>query len=298
MNNKNQFGFAEFKIQKMMTKHGWKEGQGLGKSMVGNSKFGIKLNRKYSRTGLGDIPGKDFENEWWHKLYENASKNIGKKEDLKTKIDLNDVITQQRKFQDSQIRNGSYFIPIKFIKAGTITNSEFISERNEDSSSEDERLDFAVGNPTSSDLFNTCGGIFNKNARYGINHSGKLDRVKEQEERFLTSVDIKKAEKLEEMPKKIKKKKKKTPCEKISSQQSDKDQKSSEDVEKICEKRKKKKKKILIKEEDNLTRKSKKEKSSAEAVENKSEKKKKKKRKLEKEDIENIPSKKSKKKIQ
>merc|ERR1719427_2533512 len=110
----------------MMTKHGWNRGNGLGAALDGDSEFGIKVKRKYSKTGLGDEPGKELMNEWWHKVYDKASENISSKKP--TNNDLSSVMKKPLAFKTAKLKNGYTFVPVQFVKRETLNNNDFIEE--------------------------------------------------------------------------------------------------------------------------------------------------------------------------
>lgn len=58
-----------------LTKHGWSEGEGLGKNGEGISKA-IKIPLKKDNTGVGYNHSADFTNHWWSTAFDDALKNI------------------------------------------------------------------------------------------------------------------------------------------------------------------------------------------------------------------------------
>ena len=44
-------------------------------SQTGEAEFNIIVKRKYTKAGLGDVPGSELSNNWWNRLYNTVAKN-------------------------------------------------------------------------------------------------------------------------------------------------------------------------------------------------------------------------------
>lgn len=62
-------------FKNQMKQHGWKEGQGLGKSEQG-MKEAIKVSLKNNKNGLGLNPSDQFAFHWWDHVFNKVASSI------------------------------------------------------------------------------------------------------------------------------------------------------------------------------------------------------------------------------
>ncbi|XP_053680914.1 G patch domain-containing protein 4 [Anopheles nili] len=193
----------------ILNKYGWKEGEGLGRNNNG-IKAPIKANLKFNTAGFGANQSADVTNTWWKRVYDDAASNIevqGEKEkDASTSpvkirqvdTDAVEITTNgyslnklKRKEQAGNAVQSSRYGNV-FIKASTLlggTGRE-IDVPNHVST---EDIEFKpVKTMTDEQLFAACGGrTAHKGARHGLNLTGKLARIEEQNNKLLQELESK-----------------------------------------------------------------------------------------------------------
>jgi len=161
-----------------MNRHGWVEGKGLGANEDGMAEP-IKVKIKNDLTGVGYNHAKQFTNFWWDDAFKNASSNI------LVENNSNEVkITSNKKEKKSRTVKAAHLSYKNFVQNGVMVDG--VVERTSDSStSEDE--DETCSNLTDDQLLKACGGrTAHKGARHGIKQAGKLARLAQCEQDYLT----------------------------------------------------------------------------------------------------------------
>ncbi|XP_055378851.1 G patch domain-containing protein 4 [Condylostylus longicornis] len=175
--------------KKMMKKYGWNEGEGLGKNKSGINKP-LNAHLKFDTTGLGVDKAAEFNNHWWQRVYNQAANNIKVKEDINQislhtdKNDPVEISTKNYSVKKLKAKTNSAGYNF-FLKSATLTNMGCEIEDPNKTDAQD--LDLPKFKTlTDEELFAACGGrTAHKGARHGLNLAGKLERLKEQEERLL-----------------------------------------------------------------------------------------------------------------
>ncbi|KAL3884631.1 hypothetical protein ACJMK2_024758 [Sinanodonta woodiana] len=176
-----------------LTKHGWKEGSGLGKAENG-IKEAIKVKIKNDVAGVGHDPGADFTFHWWDHVFNKAAGSIHVKntengvEVKKVSADNGPVVSKKRKTYDK--KNMLYG---QFVKGATLSDGSYesVPGRREESSDDEEKTKnkTAIIPANEQEIFKLCGGLTaHKAARHGHKLSGKLSRVEEQERLLVESM--------------------------------------------------------------------------------------------------------------
>jgi len=272
-NKANNFGFANNKVESMMTKHGWSRGQGLGLMERGEAEFNIIVKRKYTKAGLGDVPGSELSNNWWNRLYNTVAKN-GTSDlppEKSTSELLKDEMKKPLQFQKAcRLPNGALFIPVKFVKGPTIKSEKVTPPKEEASADESEvveakkevkveakkevkiekkadkkKIDFKVDLNKMDSMFSACNGlVIHRGSKYGLNSKGKMARLAEQEMKqsiLKAEKSVKKEKKPEEVkPEPVceKKKKKSKKCKKNKALDKKSSEKSKVDESPVAEDKK------------------------------------------------------------
>merc|ERR1712226_1467842 len=181
--------------EKILKKHGWKSGEGLGKHSQGISKP-IKASLKFDKAGVGHDPAKEFTNSWWDDAYKQAADNviIDNDQDGTVKINWKKKSKEQKRHKHS-IVNSQY---TAFVQSATLESGKLI--RNQGSTKgEDEINDKQCKKAvelTDEELFKACGGLTaHKGARHGHKMSAKQKRIELQEKELL--MQMKKTYKLD-----------------------------------------------------------------------------------------------------
>ena len=191
-------------------------GKGLGKQEDGIVEA-IKPKLKFDTTGVGHKS--DVCNNWWESVFNKAAKNICVEKNS-SKVSLNVVDQDAAIFSNKQDLNSlqkEHRSGYKtFLKTSTLENGKMTQEKTLSTKSEvkPELLHFAISDD---DLFKACGGrTAHKGARHGLNLTGKLARIAQQEKEMLSALSLQKGsiqtteitEKKEEKSKKKKRKRK------------------------------------------------------------------------------------------
>lgn len=173
--------------RKQLEKYGWEEGKGLGKDETGMT-TAIKPKLKYDNTGLGHDIAKDFTNNWWDNVYNNASKNIEIKKDEGNEVKMNlkngesvEISTKTYSVRDFK-KNNDKLAYGTFLRTSQLTTKGVVDFENVPEAPIPQK----VVNLTDDELFAACGGrTAHKGARHGIKQSGKLSRIDKQEKLLL-----------------------------------------------------------------------------------------------------------------
>lgn len=179
---------ASFNPMSQLTKHGWTEGNGLGRNEHGMAEA-IKVNLKFDTRGVGHDAAEEFTYHWWDHAFNKASESI--------KVDVDGEDVKVIKSKDYQISaRKSHVTPSanknllygRFVKAGTLTGNDLVeedkpeTESDSDSDSDSDNDKRHTEKMTDEELFKICGGLTaHKGARHGLKASGKLARIMEQE---------------------------------------------------------------------------------------------------------------------
>ena len=167
-----------------MSKHGWVEGKGLGANEDGMPEP-IKVKIKKDLAGVGYNHAKQFTNFWWEDAFKNASSNIF------VENEPNGVkITSKEKENKRKRKKAGHFSYKSFVQNGVMVDG--VVEQTFDSSTSDEE-DTIIGNACLTDdhLLKVCGGrTAHKGARHGIKQAGKLARLAQYEQSFLTKYNL------------------------------------------------------------------------------------------------------------
>ncbi|XP_055618856.1 G patch domain-containing protein 4 [Toxorhynchites rutilus septentrionalis] len=179
----------------VLLKFGWKEGDGLGKNSDGIAKP-IKASFKFNSAGLGADPAKDLTNNWWDRVYSEASGNL--------EVDSEGKISQ-KEADAVEISNKSYSVKkLKqktadgkanyggFLRASTLLTN-IGKEEDLEGHVKTEDIEFKPAKIlTDEELFAACEGrTAHKGARHGLNLSGKLARIEAQNNKLLDDLQSK-----------------------------------------------------------------------------------------------------------
>lgn len=169
--------------EKILQKHGWCQGQGLGKYSQGISDP-IKPNLKFDKTGVGHDPAKEFTDTWWSDAYKQAADNvvIGQDQDG----DINVSLKKEKKDKKSLKRSLANSQYTSFVQSSTLDGGKMIDNPEKE---KDEKTQISLNSSTSNqktltdeELFAACGGLTaHKGARHGHKMSGKQRRLEMQE---------------------------------------------------------------------------------------------------------------------
>lgn len=251
--------------RKILSKYGWKDGDGLGKNNNGIAKP-LKATLKFDNAGFGaDQAAADFNNHWWERVFNEAANNVDVKRDgEKVKMNIKNAddgveistksysIKKLKKAKQNRAVEKSYD---NFLQAATLTN-EGDEVENPDKIDTDDIEVTKVKFLTDEELFNACGGrTAHKGARHGLKLSGKLSRIEQQEAELLAKMIEKrnnvlednlvssKTQDAEKNPERKKKKKNKNKEKSLDECETKKDQEQGSETQYDCIKLKKNKRK-------------------------------------------------------
>lgn len=172
-------------------------GDSLGKTTQG-IKVPIKAHRKTNLAGLGSSTTADITgNNWWERVYNEASDN------LNVDKNANGQVTVSKKDEEGvEITNKSYSFKKlrektagretyggKFIKAATLLADVGEEKEIADHVKTEDIQVAATKTLTDAELFAACGGLTaHKGARHGLKLTGKLNRMKEQDDALLAQL--------------------------------------------------------------------------------------------------------------
>uniref|UniRef100_A0A0A9X9H2 G patch domain-containing protein 4 n=1 Tax=Lygus hesperus TaxID=30085 RepID=A0A0A9X9H2_LYGHE len=168
-----------------LEKYGWREGEGLGKKKDGQA-APIKTKLKLNSHGIGYNPGVEYSNNWWERVFNEAASNIKSVKDQDgsvTQVETNGEveITTEKK------RKGKDLTYNHFKKKSCLNGTKTEELPESDSSSEDD----TAGGVSDDRLFEICGGrTGHKGSRHGLNLSGKLARLEQQEKQLVCKPGI------------------------------------------------------------------------------------------------------------
>lgn len=175
--------------KRMLEKYGWSEGQGLGKDLHG-MKTALKPKAKFNLLGLGHDRAQEFTYRWWEDAFNEAATNVnvvkaedGPRVETIEKDSLQISAVKRSRIKRDKAKYGT------FIKVQTLTKHGLEQEPGLEIEVEEKPKELPV---TLSDeqLFKACGGLTaHKGARHGLTLSGKLRRVREQEEALLEALE-------------------------------------------------------------------------------------------------------------
>ncbi|XP_045209468.2 G patch domain-containing protein 4-like [Mercenaria mercenaria] len=179
--------------RKQLSKHGWTDGQGLGKEEEG-IKEAIKVKIKQDKKGVGHDPGEEFSFHWWDHVFNKAASKI----QVNTTEDgvevKNSGDTKVSKKKDCKTYDNKAMLYGQFVKGSTLSNGLETREKTlEDSSDEEPGEATQCLMPDQEEIvFKMCGGrTAHKGARHGLKLNGKLLRIQEQEKLLLDSYNSK-----------------------------------------------------------------------------------------------------------
>lgn len=184
----------------ILHKYGWREGDGLGKNSDGIVKP-IKASFKFNSSGLGSDQAKDLTNNWWDRVFNEATNNLevgpsGKiTQKDKDGVEISDKSYSVRKLKqqtaDGKANYGG------FLKASKLLTNVGREEEIE-GHVKTEDIEFKAPKVlTDEELFAACGGrTAHKGARHGLNLTGKLARIEAQNTKLLQELESKSFEKV------------------------------------------------------------------------------------------------------
>ncbi|XP_065372047.1 G patch domain-containing protein 4 [Calliphora vicina] len=187
--------------RKILLNCGWKDGDGLGKKRDGIAKP-LRATLKFDNAGFGaDQAASDFNNHWWERVFNEAATNVNVNHEgeqikmgLKDDEDAVEISTKsysikklkklKNRGESSEMRNGYE----NFLQAATLTNLGDEIENPDKIDTNDIEVT-KVKVLTDEELFKACGGrTAHKGARHGLNLSGKLARIEQQEAELLAKM--------------------------------------------------------------------------------------------------------------
>ncbi|XP_060573794.1 G patch domain-containing protein 4-like [Ruditapes philippinarum] len=181
--------------RKHLSKHGWTDGQGLGKDEEGITEA-IKVKIKQDKKGVGHNPGEEFSFHWWDHVFNKAASKI---EVSRTEDGVqikNSGDTKVSKTKNSKTYDNKAMLYGQFVKGSTLSNGLETREATlEESSDEEPGEETQCLMPDQAEVvFKMCGGrTAHKGARHGLKANGKLLRIQEQEKLLLEQYNSKSA---------------------------------------------------------------------------------------------------------
>lgn len=143
------------------------------------------FSKNARKSNVGHIPGSDLTENWWDQVYNKVASKIL----VKTTKDSVAVHAAETK-ESSKNKSLLY---ARFVKGATLKASEGIiveePEKSSESESEKEQIPPRL---TDEEIFKICGGrTAHKAAGHGLKQNGKLQRIQEQEQQYLESLNKK-----------------------------------------------------------------------------------------------------------
>ncbi|KAH8358521.1 hypothetical protein KR093_000699 [Drosophila rubida] len=209
--------------KKILSKYGWKEGDGLGKNNTGIA-APLKASLKFDNAGLGVDRATEFNDHWWERCFNEAASNVtvqvednGKvitarkageeAVEISTKGYSARKLKKAKEQQQRDAEGGAVYE--HFLKSALLTQEGGEVANEERIKAEDIAVS-KVHVMTDEELFKACGGrTAHKGARHGLKLSGKLARVEQQEREMLEKLQEKQKQPEVELSKTKKKKHKK-----------------------------------------------------------------------------------------
>ncbi|XP_017034404.1 G patch domain-containing protein 4 [Drosophila kikkawai] len=271
--------------KKILSKYGWKEGEGLGKNNTGIA-APLKASLKFDNAGLGVDRAQEFNDHWWERCFNEAASNVdvqvqqngkittGRKEG-EDAVEISTKAFSARKLKNAKEQHASDGKSTydNFLQTALLTQGGGEVENTERIRVEDIAVT-KVSVLTDEELFKACGGrTAHKGARHGLKLSGKIARLEQQERELLEKMQSK-LKAAEEQATAPKQKKRKDVSERESTEENLEPQEDNEDTSEVAapskSKKKKKDKAEKLKEKEEQTEdlpvKSKKKKNKAEKV--------------------------------
>uniref|UniRef100_A0A182JBU2 G patch domain-containing protein 4 n=1 Tax=Anopheles atroparvus TaxID=41427 RepID=A0A182JBU2_ANOAO len=188
----------------ILQKYGWKEGEGLGKNSDGIT-VPIKASFKFSNTGIGTDQAKDLTDNWWERVFNDASSNLevvsgGQNSQGGVSVrqldpDAVEITTKSYSVKKLKQRTangteGGTKYGNTFLKASTLLGGVGREEKVGNSVNMEDIEYKAAKSLTDEELFAACGGrTAHKGARHGLKLSGKLARIDEQNNKLLQKLE-------------------------------------------------------------------------------------------------------------
>ncbi|KAM8794313.1 G patch domain-containing protein 4 [Eudromia elegans] len=189
--------------ERLLLRHGWRRGRGLGRREDGIAEA-IRVKVKCDTAGVGHDAAEPFAFHWWDHVFNEAAANVA------VEAAQGGVAVRTRAARDAELSNkrprragraGAVLLYGRFVKAATLTargeeeaaGPPAASESSED---DDEKLDLSSARRlTDEELVRVCGGrTAHKGARHGLTMSAKLARLEEQERAFLAAHGLEKGQ--------------------------------------------------------------------------------------------------------
>lgn len=121
--------------KRYMAKHGWSEGQGIGKNLQGRKRH-IKVSFKADTAGLGSNPADSMTNSWWAKSFNKSAKRLRRRNDSDCSLSSDSSSDEEvddfgRKLHNTgsnklRIRNARQQLYSAFIHSGTLKGDKTI----------------------------------------------------------------------------------------------------------------------------------------------------------------------------
>lgn len=189
--------------KKILSKYGWKEGEGLGKHNDGIA-IPLKASLKFDNAGLGVDRAKEFNDHWWERCFNEATNNVDVRVGENGKItttrkdggDVVEITTKgfsARKLKKAKEQHASDGKAVydNFIQTSLLTQGGAEIENTERIRVEDIAVS-KINILTDEELFKACGGrTAHKGARHGLKLSGKIARLEQQEREMLEKLQAK-----------------------------------------------------------------------------------------------------------
>ncbi|ALC48039.1 CG15561 [Drosophila busckii] len=190
--------------KKILSKYGWKEGDGLGKNNDGIA-APLKASLKFDNAGLGVDRAKEFNDHWWERCFNEAAANVSvqvekdgqvstARKEGEEAVEISTKGYSARKLkkakdQHSGANGGAVYE--HFLQSALLTQDEGEVTNTDRIKSEDIAVS-TVNVLTDEELFKACGGrTAHKGARHGLKLSGKLARIEQQEREMLAKLQLK-----------------------------------------------------------------------------------------------------------
>ncbi|KAH8355547.1 hypothetical protein KR200_004487, partial [Drosophila serrata] len=189
--------------KKILSKYGWKEGEGLGKNNTGIA-APLKASLKFDNAGLGVDRAQEFNDHWWERCFNEAASNVDVQVQQNGKIttgrkegeDAVEISTKGfsarklKKAKEQHVSDGKSTYD-NFLQTALLTQGGGEVENTERIRVEDIAVT-KVSVLTDEELFKACGGrTAHKGARHGLKLTGKIARLEQQERELLERMQSK-----------------------------------------------------------------------------------------------------------
>ncbi|KAH8278340.1 hypothetical protein KR018_000034 [Drosophila ironensis] len=245
--------------KKILSKYGWKEGDGLGKNNTGMA-APLKASLKFDNAGLGVDRAQEFNDHWWERCFNEAASNVD------VQVQDNGQISTARKEGEEAVEISTKAYSARKLKKakdqhasdGKATYDNFLQTAlltqggGEVENTERIRVeDIAVAKInvlTDEELFKACGGrTAHKGARHGLKLSGKIARLEQQEREMLEKLQGK--QKSDAQPEPAKKKKKSKEATEREPEEATQEKETEEPIKTKKKKKDKKSREVSAEEE-------------------------------------------------